>query len=425
MKMNKLLCYLVTALFVLGTVNCVATEENQLVDAKIIDKALQDLESSDKTRTMGVQVSVFKNGEVRYSNAAGFANYENKEPLTPKHKIRYASVSKLFVALGVQKLAEQGKIKLNDPASKYLGFDLTNPNYPDVTITVSDLMNHLSSVRDASNYSMPYPGKISEFFAPGSEHYADGGHWADNKSKLQTPGEFFNYSNLGYGLLGTVIENVTGERFDQWIRANVLKPLGITGSYNVRDLSDYPVSNIHKYRQDKWSTSLNDQKNKLAVDPFTEYKAGDNGSLFSPQGGMRASSEELATALKWFIGNEDNGPISKKGLRALEKQQWIYNEKKQNGNNYGNLFSSFGQGIQCTQDIPMGDRIVAEGGIKLCGHLGDAYGLLSGFLYDVDNGWGVVYALSGTSNYAENYGKYSAFYLWEEQILTAVVQAIK
>ena len=106
-------------------------------------------------------------------------------------------------------------------------------------------------------------------------------------------------------------------------------------------------------------------------------------------------------------------------------QYWVYDSKNKNGDNYDNLFLSFGLGIQCTQDVAMGDRVSPQGGVKLCGHLGEAYGLLSGFLYDRDNNWGVVYAITGTSNNSDSLGEYSAFFLWEEAILSAVIKAVQ
>ena len=419
--MNKI----ILALLLITLINSCADEKSPAPKTDIIDNALNKLINHEQAKTMGVQLSLFKDGKVLYSTAVGYANYETKEPLTAQHKVRYASVSKLFVALGIQKLAEHGKLNLSDPASKYLGFDLVNPNYPESVIKVSDLVNHLSSVRDDRNYVMPYPNKISDFFNPESSHFADGAHWANNNESPQKPGTYFYYSNLGYGLLGSIIENVTNERFDVWMRANVLQPLGITGSYNVRDLHQDALSNIYRYEDNEWSLKLNDQQNKTAINPYPEYVIGSNGSLFSPQGGMRASSEELAEAMAWFLGDTTPGPISKEGLLSMEQQYWLYDAETNNGDNYDNLFLSFGLGIQCTQDIAMGDRVTAKGGVKLCGHLGEAYGLLSGFLYDRENNWGVVYAITGTSKNTDSLGEYSAFFLWEEAILTAVIETVQ
>ena len=404
--------------------SCVLAFESAL-NTNSIEQALNKLIAHDQARTMGIQLSLYKDGEVQYSTAVGYANYETKEPLTAEHKVRYASVSKLFVALGIQKLVEQGKLSLAAPASDYLGFELVNPNYPDEVIKVSDLVNHLSSVRDDRNYVMPYPNHISEFFNPVSTHYVDGAHWANNRAQAQKPGVYFYYSNLGYGLLGSIIENVTKERFDVWMRANVLQPLAINGSYNIRDLKDDSLSNLYRYEDNQWRLTLDDQLNSAAKNPYPDYVIGSNGSLFSPQGGMRASSAELAKAMSWFLGQSSDGPITSDSLSLMEKQYWLYDSKNNNGDNYDNLFLSFGLGIQCTQDVAMGDRVSPQGGVKLCGHLGEAYGLLSGFLYDRDNDWGVVYAITGTSNNSDSLGEYSAFFLWEEAILSAVIKAVQ
>ena len=93
------------------------------------------------------------------------------------------------------------------------------------------LLSHTSSLTEnGSNYNIEYNHHISEFFTKDSEIYYDGSY-----SKTNWPG-YFAYMNVNYCLLGTIIENVTGQRFDLYMIENVLKPLDITGSFNIYEM---------------------------------------------------------------------------------------------------------------------------------------------------------------------------------------------
>ncbi|MBR6013796.1 MAG: beta-lactamase family protein [Selenomonadaceae bacterium] len=78
----------------------------------------------------------------------GKRNIEKNLPVTEQTKFRVASVSKMFTMFGIMKLVDEGKINLDEDVSKYLGFELKNPNFPDEKITVRMLASHTSTIRD-------------------------------------------------------------------------------------------------------------------------------------------------------------------------------------------------------------------------------------------------------------------------------------
>jgi hypothetical protein len=119
--------------------------------------------------------------------------------------VRIASVSKLVVALGVMRLAEQGRIDLDADVSRQLGWPLRNPAFPDVPITLRMLLSHTSSVKDeGDNYVLPLGRTVRETAA-----------LPETFDRAHRPGAFFRYSNLNYPLIGSVLEKATGERFDR------------------------------------------------------------------------------------------------------------------------------------------------------------------------------------------------------------------
>lgn len=121
---------------------------------------LQLLIDDNKNGVPGVGAAVIKNGRLVYENTLGSRyidneNPQNNLPLTRDTKLRIASISKVFVAAAYMQLAEQGKIDLDADISRYLGFTLRNPNYPDTPITSKMLLSHTSLLRDGEVYTIP------------------------------------------------------------------------------------------------------------------------------------------------------------------------------------------------------------------------------------------------------------------------------
>ena len=177
-------------------------------------------------------IGVVKDGQIAFADAVGSKTIDNDDPsknvpADGDTKYRIASISKLATAIAVWQLIEAGKIDPDKDASEYLGFTLRNPSYPDTPITVRMMMSHTSSIRedgDDAMYNIPLGHDVSEFFTPGKEYYCSG-CWAPEG---QAPGEYFSYANINYGLLGTIIERVSGERFDNYMTAHIFEPMGLS-----------------------------------------------------------------------------------------------------------------------------------------------------------------------------------------------------
>jgi CubicO group peptidase (beta-lactamase class C family) len=185
----------------------------------------------------GVGVAVTRNGKLVYARGFGHADVENRKPVEPNSLFRLASVSKPITAVGVLHLLDQGKLKLDDPVLKYVKLQaFIHPNIkPDARwdkITIHQCLRHTGGWdRDKKGGFDPIgiPWEIKKVMKL-SQHpmpddivrYMMGLHLDFNTGAKMV------YSNLGYLVLGRVIEEVTGEKYEPWIRKHILASIHAT-----------------------------------------------------------------------------------------------------------------------------------------------------------------------------------------------------
>ncbi|MTI30477.1 serine hydrolase domain-containing protein [Xanthovirga aplysinae] len=158
--------------------------------------------------------------------AVGLKDVGLGEKLTVKNKVQIGSITKTLIATGILRLASQGKLAIDSPVNKLLtDLSFDNPWEKTNQVTIRHLLNHTSGLEDArfwqifSKKPTPYTPLESVF--------------KKNPSvlKIRTkPGKRFSYSNMGYCMLGLIIERVTGEPYEEYLDANLLKPLGMNNS---------------------------------------------------------------------------------------------------------------------------------------------------------------------------------------------------
>ena len=153
-------------------------------------------------------VAFDRNGEIGHF-AEGLADPASGRAVTPSDPVRVASVSKVLVAVGVMKLVEQGRLDLDGDVSPRLGWSLRNPSFPDRPITLRMLLSHTSSLRDGDDiYVIPLGSTVRATMADPTAWDAKHG-----------PREgYFTYANLNFPVIASIVEKVTGERFDIWMR---------------------------------------------------------------------------------------------------------------------------------------------------------------------------------------------------------------
>ena len=167
----------------------------------------------------------------------GFADLANEVPNSLETKFASASAGKVFVAVGILQLIEQGKIRFDDTIGKILDIDLQNI---DDEVTVEQLLNHTSGVPDYFDESVmdEYEELWVDYPNYKIRHNSDLLPLFINKPMMYPKGEKFQYNNSGYVLLAMIIEKVTGMYFDQYLKENIFDVCDMksTGYYELDKL---------------------------------------------------------------------------------------------------------------------------------------------------------------------------------------------
>ena len=194
-------------------------------------------------------ISIRKNGQILVQNSYGYADINNKIRNETETKFATASAGKVFVAVGILQLIENGKLSFNDTIGNILDFDLKSI---DKKITVQQLLNHTSGIPDYFDESImnEYAELWLDFPNYKIRKSMDLLPLFINKPMMYNAGERFQYNNTGYVVLGLIIEKITGMLFDNYLEKNVFCPCGMfnTGYY---ELDRLPAKCANSYIYDE------------------------------------------------------------------------------------------------------------------------------------------------------------------------------
>jgi len=410
----------------------------------LLDRELAAIANDTDHPIASLSVLAIRDGKIVYQRQFGRRSIDNADssrdrPANAETLYRIASVSKLVTTLGALKLVEDGKLALDADIGGYLGYPVRNPHFPDAPITLRMLLTHTSSLRDDAGYFWPGEVRMKEFLTPGGASYGDGAMW----SAEAKPGAFFSYANLPWGLVGTIMEKATGERFDRLMKRLILDPLGMQGGYEPAEFPADRVANIATlYRKatrgdtqvwdplGPWIAQVDDYSAAAPVPRGgAAYEIGSNGTLFGPQGGLRASAADLGRVMLMLMNSgelEGRRILRKETVDEMLARQWP-RAGASGESGYGShkgRFNAWGLGNQQFRDVSgpdFGDRLVEGGGFTANGHLGDAYGLFATLAFDRATRNGFVFLVGGTGFDPETQrGAYSAASRFEERIATAL-----
>ncbi|MGC4035710.1 MAG: serine hydrolase domain-containing protein [Chitinophagaceae bacterium] len=184
----------------------------------------------------GLSFTIAKNDSVKIERCYGYADKSTHELMMPDNRFRIASISKPFTATAIMQLVEQDKLHLQDKVfgeGAILGTSYGTLPYKKwvENITVEHLLEHLGGGwTDAyyENSNGPYNDRDPVFLHPELNQAELIGWTLDNQLLKYEPGTHAQYSNFGFLLLGRVIEKISGMRYDEYVRKNILQPCGIT-----------------------------------------------------------------------------------------------------------------------------------------------------------------------------------------------------
>src|SRR5262245_13521875 len=237
-----------------------------------------------RNRMPGVALMVRSQGRVVRAEGYGMANLEHRVPVKPETVFQSGSIGKQFTAMAVMTLVEEGKLALDDPVSKYLDAPSRWKG-----ITVRHLLTHTSGLGD---YPEDFPLQVD--------------HTEDEELKMAmaqkllfTPGEKWEYSNLGYLTLGVLIHRVSGQFYGDLLAERVFGPLGMTRTRIISE-SDIVANRAAGYRMIDGEI-----KNQEWVAPTVNTTA--DGSLYFT----------VLDLAKWDAGLEAGKIVSKASYDAM------------------------------------------------------------------------------------------------------------
>ncbi len=276
-------------LFLLATVGTASNAGAQALDRHI------DLYLSEQVQTKGIPgltAAVVRDGEVVYMGAFGVRQIGKDEQLTPEHLFHFASVSKPFVATAIMQLVEQGRLELDDPVIQHLPyFRLADERFRDITIR--QMLNHTSGMPDVLDYEWDKP-QTDEGAA---ERYV---RQMASERLLWAPGEGWRYSNMAFDALGDVIAKVSGTNFEEFVRANILEPLGMDHSSFIYPNTDEAL---------RTTGHVGDPAQVSTVYPYNRRHA--------PSSTLNASVSQMT---RWMLANLNRGELN--GRRILRAESY-------------------------------------------------------------------------------------------------------
>ncbi|SKB83405.1 CubicO group peptidase, beta-lactamase class C family [Sphingobacterium nematocida] len=316
-------------------------------------------------QAVGVAYVVVKDGQIVHSDAVGYKDLEQKVKLSATDDLfRIASISKSFTATALMKLVEDKRLSLDDDFGKLVGFPVRNPQFPDKVITLRMVLSHTSSINDKNGYfnlDAINPNKNPE--------------WAKGYNTYE-PGTGYAYCNLNFNMAGAALERAVGVRFDSYIKAKILTPLGLKAGYCIDSLNQESFAKIYEY--DSTTARFEPQPAAYAArsEEIKKYELGHKTPVFSPTGGMKISAKDLA---KYMIMHMNYGQLDT--IKILEKQSAKIMQTPVNKE------AAYGLALHVNRNFVTNSVMV--------GHTGSAYGLYSAMFFEPQERFGIVVITNG------------------------------
>ncbi len=331
----------------------------------VIDKIFK--EYADKNYLPGLIYGLVVDGKLMHTSSIGYTNPDKKIPVTPQSNFRIASMTKSFTAMAVLKLRDKGKLKLDDLVETYIPemkgqHYLTDDASP---VTIRHLLTHAAGFPEDNPWGDRQLAVTDEAMLKMIKK---------GIAFSNVPGVAYEYSNMGFAMLGYIIKKVSGEPYQKYITNNILMPLGMTHTY--WDYNNVPAIQLaHGYR---W---LND---KWVEQPL--LKDGAYGAM----GGLITSMDDFTKYVAlhlsaWPPANDkETGPIKRSSIREMQ-YPWnigmlVPNYRYASGR-LCPIVSAYGYGMRWTKDCE--NRIVV-------GHTGGLPGFGSDWKILRDYGIGII-----------------------------------
>ncbi len=356
-----------------------ATAAKTAIDSIIEKKMLE-------TGIVGAGAAIIIDKKLVWSNGYGYTDRESKTPFTASTLMNIGSIAKTFTGACMMKALEEGKVSLDEDINAYLPFKIVNPYYPNAKITLRHLATHTSGLADrypfysdsTYYYGGAKPEPLGEFlrsyFLQGGKHYSKA-NFLDKK-----PGTYREYSNIGAGLAGYIVELRTGKKLNEYSKQHIFGPLGMPASGWF--LSEINTGNHSKLYN----------KAGGSIVPIPWYE----GTTY-PDGGVRTSVLELS---KFFIALLNDGKYQRARILKKKTAQEMLRFQHDAANKPENVK---------LEKLNSGLFWATKMGATRIGHNGSDPGVRTFMLSDLTKEVGVILFFN-TSLTEEEEGKYFEFY---------------
>lgn len=300
------------------------------------------------TGTPGAQVAIVADGVLVYERGYGTRGLGDGRAVDTGTIFRMGSIEKMMTAAAIMQLVEEGLVALDDPLERWVPeYHMCGPWQVD-DITIRQLLTHTSGVPDGSG-----PPELTGDDA--LDVWAAGHH----PRLFARPGSFFNYSNLGYTLLGLVVERASGERFDPYLAHRLWRPAGMLAT--THDAA--AVEAIDNFATGTWLDPATGTIASVAPSEQAVWVDNPNGEAFTTAGDLGRWAQEML---------EEGGPLlAPSSVAAMAAPLEVVTEAPQ---------YSYGFGIMTA----------SQGGLVLKGHGGAVPGYQAGLYWIPEHAFAVA-----------------------------------
>jgi len=325
-----------------------------LAPAQSIEKAFPVIDSlykdyAEKNHIPALAFGIVADGRLVHTGTFGYTDVQKKTPVTAGSVFRIASMTKSFTAMAILSLRDAGKLNLDDPVSKYIPEmkqiqPLTDDSPP---ITIRHLLTHSAGFPEDNPWGDRQLQRTDEELI----NFIKGGVSLSN-----TPGLAYEYSNLGFALLGHIVTKVAGEPYEQYIRRTIFRPLGMDHTY--WEYTEAPPATLaHGYR---WLNNGWKEEQML------------HSGAYGAMGGMLTSLEDFSRYMilhlsAWPPRNgEGTGPVRRSSIREMHQPGMISGFYTQTKNASGDIcprVSAYNCGLGWNRDCSGKEWIGHSGGL--------------------------------------------------------------
>ena len=324
------------------------------------------VEHAEKENIPGISYGVVVDNELVVASSVGVIDVDSKSPATTRSAFRIASMTKSFTAMAIVKLRDEGKLSLSDPVSKYIPqagkLEYLTADSPEITIM--NLLTMTAGFPEDNPWGdrqLDEPDKMLIDLVEAGISFSN------------PPSYGFEYSNTGYALLGHIISEVSGMRYQKYIKDQILKPLGMENTYWEYDSvpADLLVMG-YRWEDDQWK-------------PEPMLHDGSYGSM----GGLITTIEDFSKYVSFQLSawpprsDKDSGPVKRSSLREMQTPQFssLYPKARDFKGDTCAVISGYGYGLGIAKYC---------NGLKRISHGGALPGFGSNYVFFPEYGVGMM-----------------------------------